>query len=126
MVVRHRRLPSPYVFDPRYVSARAPCPYPAFAGTPDAPAPLESSDGRVLSYPNARIERPGLVIVVPPATPPINVAQAVETAWWKGAVVQGFAQALTFAAFGVAVYLFQRAQGKDAEFQLSSDTSRRL
>lgn len=77
----------------------------------------------MLSYPNARIEHPGLVIVVPPSA---NVVQAVETAWWKGAVVQGFAQALTFAAFGVAVYLFQRAQGKDAEFQLSSNTPRRF
>lgn len=120
-----RRLPSPYVFDPRYVSARAPCSYPAFAGLPDTTALSlpKSGNGQVLSYPNARIESPGLVIVVPPSA---NVAQAVETAWWKGAVVQGFAQALTFAAFGVAVYLFQRAQGKDAEFQLSSNTPRRF
>lgn len=118
-----RRLPSPYVFDPRYVRAYAPCPYPAFAGTPDAAPSPKPGDGRVLSYPNARIEHPGLVIVVPPSA---NVVQAVETAWWKGAVVQGFAQALTFAAFGVAVYLFQRAQGKDAEFQLSSNTPRRF
>ena len=76
----------------------------------------------MLSYPNARIENPGLVIVVPPSATSANLAQAVESAWWKGAVVQGFAQALTFAAFGVAVYLFQRAQGRDAQFELPTSS----
>jgi len=92
----------------------------AFGGPPVLQASDERRvEGQVLSYPNAEITHPGLVIVIPPPNGgAVAAANAVDAIWWKTAIVQGFAQAISFATFGVALYLLQRAQGKKSEFQM--------